>query len=112
MWSFDVIKIVMASIMSGRNKIPKVSETHKVKVTVTFLKKQNIQDILPTALRLQREQGDDYVKSGHSTHLKLRRKRGKYLQQNQSGLKCRNLSGKRTHTQVVRERPAIVVSVR
>ena len=48
MWLFDVIKNVMSSDVQERkkkekNRIQKLSKTHKAKVTVTFLKEQNIQ---------------------------------------------------------------------
>ena len=46
MWLFDVMKNVMSSTVNGKRrkkKDIKLGKTHKAKVTVTFLKKQNIQ---------------------------------------------------------------------
>ena len=43
MWLFDMIKVVMSSTVPEKKKIQKPSKTHKAKVTVTFLKEQNIQ---------------------------------------------------------------------
>ena len=46
LWLFDVIKNVMSSNVPEKKKkkrTPKLSKAHKAKVTVTFLKEQNIQ---------------------------------------------------------------------
>ena len=43
-WSATwLFKTVMSSTVPGKKSIPKLSKAHKAKVTVTFIKKQNIQ---------------------------------------------------------------------
>ena len=42
MWLFDVAKNVTSSTVPEKKKISKLSEAHKARVTVTFVKEQDI----------------------------------------------------------------------